>query len=70
MLDWGCKRKKADEMTTSQDSTQKLMPPRYAETMMLDAQNGQMPVLSDVELLARSYLWALECIAAARNGMV
>lgn len=40
------------------------MPPRYAETMMLDAQAGASPVLSDVELLARSYLWALECIAA------
>lgn len=43
------------------------MPPRYAETMMLDAAAGQAPVLSDVELLARSYLWALEFIADNRR---
>lgn len=42
------------------------MPPRYAETMMLDAQAGQMPVLSDVELLAASYLAALEALSEDR----
>lgn len=39
------------------------MHPRYADTMLRDAENGQMPVLSDVELLARSYLRALVLIA-------
>lgn len=42
------------------------MPPRYAETMMTDAQNGLEPVLSDVELLAASYLAALEALSEAR----
>lgn len=37
--------------------------PQYALTMLLDAQQGQTPVLSDVELLAASYLIALEALA-------